>query len=96
MRRSKTHDLKTLIEKYLEETGLRKKLKEVELINSWEEVVGPMIANRTRNIRLKDGKLILHLQSSVVKNELLLLRETLRTTLNERAGEELVKEIILK
>jgi len=96
MRRSKTQNIGEVIQSYLQELGLNQKIKEVELMNDWEQIVGPMISKRTKKIEIKSGKLILHIQSSVVKNELMMLRETLRNTLNERAGEEIIKEIILK
>ena len=96
MRRSKTQNIGEVIQAYIKELGLSQKMKEVELVNAWEEVVGPMISKKTTRIEIKSGKLILHIQSSVVKNELMMLRETLRNTLNERAGEEIIKEIVLK
>ena len=55
-----------------------------------------MISKRTKKIDIKNGKMIIYLKSSVVKNELMMLRESLRKSLNEKAGEEIIKEIILK
>lgn len=96
MRRSKTQNIGEVIQACLQEMGLDQKLKEVELMNNWEEVVGPMISRKTTRMEIKSGKLILYIQSSVVKNELMMLRETLRNRLNEKAGEEIIKEIVLK
>jgi len=96
MRRSKTQQISKVIQAFLKESGLESKLKEVELINSWEEIVGTMISKRTKKIEIKNGEMIIYLQSSVVKNELMMLRESLRTSLNKKAGEEIIKEITLK
>ena len=96
MRRSKTQGIAEVIRAFLKESGLESRLKEVELINSWEEIVGTMISRRTKKIDIKNGKMIIYLKSSVVKNELMMLRESLRNSLNEKAGEEIIKEIILK
>lgn len=96
MRRSKTHTIEEVIRSYLQETGLELKLKEVELIESWEEIVGKMVSNRTQKIEIKNGKMIIYLKSSVVRNELLMLRESLKEALNKKAGEELITEIVLK
>ena len=96
MRRSKTQQISKVIQAFLKESGLESRLKEVQLINSWEEIVGTMISKRTKKIEIKNGKMIIYLQSSVVKNELMMLRESLRNSLNEKAGEEIIKEIILK
>ncbi len=96
MRRSKTQNIGEVIREYLQDSGLDRKLKEVDLIQSWEEIVGAMVSNRTTRIEIKNGKMTIYLQSSVVKNELMMLRESLKDALNRKAGEELIREIILK
>ena len=72
------------------------KLKEVEILKNWEEIVGKAISRRATRVYIKDGVMFIKLSSSVVRNELLMIRETLRQRLNEEAGEEIVKEIVLK
>jgi predicted nucleic acid-binding Zn ribbon protein len=96
MRRSKTITLAEAVNDYLKEMKLDGKLSEVSVINSWQEIVGRAISSRTTKIYIKDHVLYVHLQSSVVRNELLMLREELREKLNQRAGSEVVKEIILR
>ena len=66
------------------------------VINSWEEIVGKAISSRTTKIYIKDHILYVHLNSSVVRNELLMLREALREKLNQKAGSEVIKEIVLR
>jgi len=96
MRRSKTISLAEAIDDYLKEMKLDKGLSEVHLLNSWEEIVGKAIASRTRKIYIKDQILFVLLDSSVVRNELLMLRESLRNRLNEKAGGQIIKDIVLK
>jgi len=96
MRRSKTIPLSEAIKDYINEMKLGGKLSEVGIINSWEEIVGKAISSRTTRIYIKDQILYVHLSSSVVRNELLMLREALKEKLNERAGSEVIKEIILR
>ncbi|MCX6333768.1 MAG: DciA family protein [Bacteroidia bacterium] len=45
---------------------------------------------------MKDKVLYVHLSSSVVRNELLMLRQALKEKLNEKAGIEVIKDIVLK
>jgi hypothetical protein len=40
--------------------------------------------------------LYVHLNSSVARNELLMLKEALKEKLNERAGKEVIKDIVLR
>jgi predicted nucleic acid-binding Zn ribbon protein len=96
MRRSKTISLAEAMQDYIKEMNLEGKLNEISLINSWEETVGKAISSRTSRIYIKDRVLYVHLNSSVVRNELLMLRQTLLEKLNEKAGTEVIKDIVLK
>lgn len=96
MRRSKTISLAEALKDYIREMNLEGKLNEVGVINSWEEIVGKAISSRTSKIYFKDHILYVHLNSSVVRNELLMLREMLKEKLNQKAGSEVVKDIVLR
>jgi predicted nucleic acid-binding Zn ribbon protein len=96
MRRSKTISLAEAMKDYIREMNLGDKLSEVGVINSWEETVGKAISSRTSKLYIKDHVLYVHLNSSVVRNELLMLRQALIDKLNEKAGSEVIKEIVLK
>jgi predicted nucleic acid-binding Zn ribbon protein len=96
MRRSKTISIAEAVNDYIREMNLGEKLSEAGVINSWEETVGKAISSRTTKIYIKDHVLYVHLNSSVVRNELLMLREALREKLNQKAGTEVIKEIVLR
>jgi predicted nucleic acid-binding Zn ribbon protein len=96
MRRSKTISLAEAMKDYIREMNLEGKLVEINVINSWEEIVGKAISSRTSKVYIKDHILYVHLNSSVVRNELLMLREALKEQLNSRAGSEVIKEIVLR
>ncbi len=96
MRRSKTISIAEAVKDYLKEMNLEGKLQEIDLINSWEETVGKAISFRTTRVYIKDQILYVHLNSSVVRNELLMLREALKEKLNQKAGREVIKDIILR
>jgi predicted nucleic acid-binding Zn ribbon protein len=96
MRRSKTISLAEAVNDYIKEMNLGGKLSEITIINSWEEIVGRAISSRTRKIFIKDHILYVHLNSSVVRNELLMLREALREKLNSKAGGEVIEDIVFR
>ena len=96
MRRTKTSPLKDVIQEYVQTLKMNKKLKEVGLINSWEKVVGKTVARATKNIYITDQKLVVELYSSVVRNELLMIKQPLIDRLNLEAGESIIVDIILK
>jgi len=96
MRRSKTITIAEAVKDFLNEMGLGEKLDETSLIASWEEVVGKTISSRTTKIYIKNHILYVHFNSSVVRNELQMLRSSLMNRLNERAGKQLIHDIILR
>ena len=96
MRRSKTITLAEAIKDYITEMNLGDKLSETAVVNSWEETVGKAISSGTSKIYVKDHVLYVHLTSSVVRNELMMLRESLRNKLNEKAGKEIIRDIVLR
>lgn len=96
MRRSKTISLADAMKDYLREMKLEDKLREISLVNSWEEVVGRAISSRTSKIYIKDGVLYVHLSSSVARNELMMLREELKDKLNQKAGSEIITRIVFR
>ncbi len=96
MRRSKTISIAEAMKDYIREMKLEDKLMEVNLVSSWEEMVGKAIASRTSKVYIKDQILHIRLNSSVARNELMMLREALREKLNEKAGKELIREIVLR
>ena len=96
MRRSKTISLAEAINDYIREMNLGDKLSEVGILGSWEEIVGKAISSRTKKIYIKEGVLYVHLSSSVVRNELLMLREELKEKVNSKAGKAVIKDIVLR
>lgn len=96
MRRNKTISLAEAMKDYIREMKLEGKLNEVGLISSWEETVGRAIASRTSKIYIKDQVLYVHLNSSVVRSELLMLRQALMEKLNEKAGAQVIKDIVFR
>ena len=95
MRRNKTLTLREVLNDLIAEYRIGPRLREASVINLWSEVTGKAIASRTSKIYIRDGVLHVYLTSSVVKNELMMLREALRQRLNKDAGEEVVREIVI-
>jgi predicted nucleic acid-binding Zn ribbon protein len=96
MRRSKTISIAEAIGDYIRALNLEDKLGEAAVINSWEETVGRAISSRTKKIYIKDKVLYVHLSSSVVRNELLMLRTALKEKINIKAGQEVITDIVLR
>lgn len=96
MRRSNTQSLAEALRDYISEMKMERKLKEVDVVQSWESLLGKTIARYTRNIYLSKGILYVEITSPVVKNELIMMREEIRQRLNKQAEEEMITKIVFK
>lgn len=95
MRRNKTITIGEALADLIREYKLAPGLKEASVINIWEGLTGKVIAARTKKIYVRDGVMHIYLTSPVVRNELMMLRESLRGQINSKAGEEVVREIVI-
>lgn len=86
--------LKEAITKMLAVYRLRGKFDETGVVAYWPELMGTAIANRTTQIYVSQKKLFVRIESSVIKNELLMVRSGILQKLNEHAGSEVITEII--
>ena len=94
MNRTNDKTLKEAMEQWLKVYRLKGKFDETNAVASWQEVVGAPVANRTKEIFIKDKKMFVRIESSVIKNQLVMMRSQIIESLNERAGSVVVTEII--
>lgn len=94
MRKPNDMTMKEAITKMLSVYRLRGKYDETGIVAMWPELMGKAIGNRTTQIYVAHKKLFVRIESSVIKNELLLVRTGIIQKLNERAGSEVITEII--
>lgn len=95
MKQGKTLPIDELVELYLKQSGLYRQFKEREACSLWNEVVGQMIASRTRKVSISNGVLFVSFTSSVVRNEIMMVKEGVIQALNARLGECIVKDIVM-
>jgi len=96
MRRSNTQKIDELIKEVLKESKLDVKLKEYELVNSWEKVIGKTVANATTDIYIRNRRLFVAVRSSVIRNELMIIRDGLVKALNREVQANIIDEIIVR
>lgn len=96
MSRHNEHSIKDAIESLLKVYKLDDRLAERRLINAWEEVMGKMIANHTKDLYIKHKQLFVILDSAALRNELSMARTKIVRMMNEAAGMEVINDVILK
>ena len=95
MKRQNTATLGSVVSLWIDEMKLRGKLSETRVISAWSKVVGSYIASKTREIYVKDRKLVVRIDSSVVRNELAHAKTMLIERLNAEGGGNIVDDILL-
>ncbi len=88
--------LKVLLQKFLRESGLERTVREMSVPQYWRDVVGERIAQVSTVKYFEQGQLFIEVDAAVWRMELLARREEIRTAINERCGEETVREIIIR
>lgn len=94
MRKSNDKTLKEAIEQMMQVYKIKRKFDETGIAVAWPELVGKSVANRTKELFISDKKLFLRIESSVIKNELMLMRAQIIEKINDRAKSVIVEEII--
>ena len=95
-RNSKFISLKDVLEDMIHEMRIGAKMDEMKVRKYWHELMGTYISNHTSKIFYKKGKLFVYIESSVLKQELFMARTKIMKGLNERLGEDLIQEIVIR
>lgn len=96
MRKSNQQSIGELLQQFLKDNNLDKKLKRSHIIGTWETLMGKVVANHTRNMYFGEKILFVELDSPGLRNELSFRKEEMIKKINAEAGEEIIKEIIFK
>jgi len=96
MKRTNTQKLGDVLKEFLQEQRLDTKLYELQLVESWEKVLGATVKKYTTEIYVYNQKLYVKLSSSILKNDLMLSRERLVQALNKQVGVQVISDIIFR
>ena len=88
MKRNDAEQIGKLIQQYLRQESLESPLNEQRLLDAWPQVLGPA-ASYTSN-------LYVHPTSAALRQELMMGRELLVRTLNQRVGATVITNIIFR
>ena len=96
MSKHNEHSIRDAINHLLKTYKLDERLAERRLLNAWEEVMGRMIANHTKDLYVKHRQLFVTLDSAALRNELSMARTKIVQMMNEAAGAAVIDDVILK
>lgn len=74
---------------------LQPKMREIEILNRWEEIVGHLVFKHTSEIKMVNKTLYVKFDNAPLKNEMFLQKELLLKRVNETLGEEVIEKIFI-
>lgn len=83
-----------LVNKSLDQLGLRHKIMEYQAVSKWKDVVGPQISASTVVQKVRDGIIFVCCKSSAWSNELCFLKKDIIKRLNKEVGGNVIRDIM--
>lgn len=96
MQRRKSILLGDALERYLADSPLAEGLRFGRICSAWDSAVGPSVSSMTLGKKFEGGVFTARLSSSVLRTQLQMNREAIRTRMNDILGDELIKAINLR
>ena len=85
-----------LLEDFFSRPWVAAKVAEGRLPEVWRECVGDLAADMTTHFELRGRILNVRISSSVLRNELMMQREALVRSINNRLGSQLVQNLVVQ
>ncbi|MCH4148119.1 MAG: DUF721 domain-containing protein [Prevotella sp.] len=93
MFRRKVLTLADVINKLLREEGLETPLKQKRLIDSWEQIMGDMVAKYTTQKFIKNQTLYVKIENPALRQDLSMMRSQLVKKLNDHVGSFVISDV---
>ena len=94
MKYSNDQSIGAAIKEFFQAYHLEEKMNETRLIRSWEKVLGKLIANHTKSLKIRNKILFVNLDSSSLRNELLYQKEKILNSLNSEVNAQVIVDIV--
>ncbi len=96
MRTSNEQNIKEILKDLVETYRLKSKLNQTKVELVWERAMGKMIANYTKELKVRNHKLYVTIESAPLRHELSYGRDKILETINAELGEKYLNEVIIR
>ncbi len=86
-------EVEALVRQYLRANGLETPLLQRRLIQLWDEVAGPVVAQYTEEKKIRNQTLWVKIQNPAVRADLQMRRTALVVQLNNLVGAQIITDI---
>ena len=97
-RREHTNEekLSDTIGDFVNQGRFKPKLQEISINKVWKDVMGEMVDRYTSSLKVSHNKLIIVISSGPLKHELAYSKDKLIEKINERMGDDYIREIVIR
>ena len=88
--------LKEVLKDLIDSLNADDKINELHISDSWEKLMGKLIARHTLNLFFKNKTLYITLDSAALKQELSYAKSKIIKMLNKEIGTNVVEEIVIR
>lgn len=96
MKTNKTQHISDVLDHYLKKNNIQGGINKTRIMNAWYKVLGTTIEKYTSKLYVSKRTLYVTLSSSLVRSELLMMREKLIKNLNEEVGASIIDDIVIR
>ena len=93
MFRREVKSISDLLNKYLRVEGLEVPLQQKRIIDSWETVVGKMVASYTREKFIKNQTLYVKITNPALRQDLSMMRTRIVQRINQAVGSQVIIDV---
>jgi len=95
-RKNTTQSLRDVLGEIMNDRKIQKGIMETRAVSYWEQVMGKPVARLTTNVYFRYGTLYVSLNSSVVRGELVMMKDKIIRNMNEAIGSDIIKNIVFR
>ena len=77
------------------ENNLTKGMQKIKIEETWNKMMGQGVATHTTSVKLQNKTLVIHLTSSVLREELSYGKDKIVKMMNEEIGEDVISKLLL-
>jgi len=94
-RNTESKSIKDLMGDFIKENNLSKGFAKIKVEEAWTQVMGPGVKSYTTAVKIQNEVLVVHLSSSVLREELSYGKDKIKDMMNEVLGNTLIKKVRL-
>jgi predicted nucleic acid-binding Zn ribbon protein len=94
-RENNSFSIEDLMQLFIKENNLTKGMQKIKIEETWNKMMGQGVATHTTSVKLQNKTLVIHLTSSVLREELSYGKDKIVKMMNEEIGEDVISKLLL-